>query len=91
MPRIAREQESIDEAVLFLRKWRRLSGQVSQRNTKTKQKINESCAAIGSNKLKLTITNTIKDFKHTLTKLRMQMPNNSNLNLIVQVMRRNSN
>ena len=62
---IAQEQENTDETVLFLRKWRRLSGQVSKKNTKTKQKIKESCTTIGSNNLKLTITNTIKDFKHT--------------------------
>ena len=64
MRRIAQEQENTDETVLFLRKWRRLSGQVSKKNTKTKQKIKESCTTIGSNNLKLTITNTIKDFKH---------------------------
>ena len=65
MRRIAQAQESIDETVLFLRKWRRLSGQVSQKNTKTDRKIKESCMTIESNNLKLTITNTIKDFKHT--------------------------
>ena len=91
MRRIAQEQENTDETLLFLRKWRRLSGQVSQKNTKTDRKIKESCMTIESNNLKLTITNTIKDFKHTLTKLRMKMPNNSNFNLILQEMRRNSN
>ena len=40
--RIAQEQESIDETVLFLRKWRRLSGQVSQKkHTQTKQKLDQ--------------------------------------------------
>ena len=63
---IAQEQENTDETVLYLRKWRRLSGQVSKKkNTQSKQKIKESCTTIGSNNLKLTITNTIKDFKHT--------------------------
>ena len=38
---------------------------LAKKNTKTKQKIKESCTTIGSNNLKLTITNTIKDFKHT--------------------------
>ena len=38
MRRIAQEQENTDETVLFLRKWRRLSGQVSKKNTKTKPK-----------------------------------------------------
>ena len=82
MRRIAQEQENTDETVLFLRKWRRLSGQVSKKNTKTKQKIKESCTTIGSNNLKLTIINTIEDFKRTLTKLRMKMPYNLNFDMM---------
>ena len=38
---------------------------LAKKTQKTKQKIKESCTTIGSNNLKLTITNTIKDFKHT--------------------------
>ena len=38
MRRIAQEQENTDETLLFLRKWRRLSGQVSQKKHKNKTK-----------------------------------------------------
>ena len=38
MRRIAQEQENTDETVLFLRKWRRLSGQVSKKKHKNKTK-----------------------------------------------------
>ena len=38
MRRIAQEQENTDETILFLRKWRRLSGQVSKKKHKNKTK-----------------------------------------------------
>ena len=38
MQRIAQEQENTDETLLFLRKWRRLSGQVSQKTQKQTEK-----------------------------------------------------
>ena len=37
---------------------------LAKKTQKQNQK-KESCTTIGSNNLKLTITNTIKDFKHT--------------------------
>ena len=55
---------------------------LAKKNTKTKQKIKESCTTIGSNNLKLTIINTIEDFKRTLTKLRMKMPYNLNFDMM---------